>query len=506
MKRTLGLALFLAALCSCSGKISDDNYFEQPATDTWMLSGVADIDNYRGCMPCHSYELLMAKGEYEHVQIVIRTADDGPLKIERKGDAEDFDISFRTYGSFDGMNDILVPCQGSVTPKSKLAKIWLTVHSPRNAKAGKYEEIVSFSGTDTTYRIRLSIQLGEVSIPQTPSIPCVFGVNPQNFVFTGLDEAGRTAKKREAADLLLDYRISPYFCTWLAGTMNVECSSSPYAYGTSDFWDYLKDERFAAIALPSHNLSDNQLKSMLEGARTLGLLDKAYFYIWDEPTTMNQYAGIRSMADRIHGYAPEAKVLTTYYCGPQDGPYKDDLFAMFDILDGATSLFCTGVWSLQGNEGRSANCRAKLKEGQEWWTYVCMSDYPGLAFNSNGIANRAVLWRSWKEQSAGFLYWVVNAFSAMDPLSKRPELPQGDGLLLYPGEAFGVDGFCVSARLERWRDGEEDYELLSKYAQANGRDAAENVLAGVYQSPTSFTNTIADLDAFRKALITGGNP
>lgn len=92
-----------------------------------------------------------------------------------------------------------------------------------------------------------------------------------------------------------------------------------------------------------------------------------------------------------------------------------------------------------------------------------MSNTPGLASNSTAIGNRATMWRNYKEQNSGFLYWVVNGFASVYPLRPRPELPEGDGILIYPGESFGTNKICTSVRLERWRDGAEDYDMLVLY-------------------------------------------
>ena len=226
-----------------------------------------------------------------------------------------------------------------------------------------------------------------------------------------------------------------------------------------------------------------------------------YTSTYGPSTKTNEYEQIKTLSDRIHRYAPEAKVLTTFYCGPTDGEHKDDLFAVFDILNGATSIYCTGVWALQDNENRSEQCKAKLKSGQEWWSYVCMSNTPGLASNSTAIGNRATMWRNYKEQNAGFLYWVVNGFASVYPLRPRPELPEGDGILIYPGESFGTNKICTSVRLERWRDGAEDYDMLVLYEKKLGRSAALSLLNNVYKSPSNYTDQSKYALALRKNLI-----
>lgn len=356
-----------------------------------------------------------------------------------------------------------------------------------------------FEGQAVTY------ELDDKMVHVTKAVPAVSSKMPvgegNRLSVKGKVLDQKREKRKEVADLLLDYRAMPYFSTWLSGTMKTECFSSPYTWNDFRTWEYLKDARFNRIAFPFHGLSDEELESMLEKIRSEGLMEKAYFYIWDEPTKMAEYAQIHSMADRLHQYAPEAKVITSFYRGPEDGDNVDDLFAVFDILDGATSIFCTGVWSLQGNESRSAMCRKKLKEGQEWWSYVCMADSPGLAQNSSGVANRVVMWRHWKEQTTGFLYWVVNSFGSMSPLKSRSGLPEGDGILVYPGETFGVKVPCVSIRLERWRDGSEDYELLKMYEAKLGRAETEKLLSNVYTNPTVYTKNISHVDAMKKVIL-----
>lgn len=73
------------------------------------------------------------------------------------------------------------------------------------------------------------------------------------------------------------------------------------------------------------------------------------------------------------------------------------------------------------------------------------------------------MWRNYKEQNSGFLYWVVNGFASVLSPQTTPELPEGDGILIYPGESFGTNKICTSVRLERWRDGAEDYDMLVLY-------------------------------------------
>lgn len=497
---------FLTFCCKSQGQ-TDEEDLSVPAvaTDTWLINSLSDIETYGSAKPSNRVSLNMAKNESEHVQLVIRTGTDETLDIERNGNETALDFECRELKTFEKMQDVLVPCGTEVTPRDGLVKVWLSFKTSSRTAAGNYKEIIKFRNqtVGTEYAVALSITVKDVTIPETPSLPCVFGINPENFMLSGLTEDQKTEKRKEISDLLLTYRISPYFSTWLSGTMQTECFSSPYGWEDSRTWEYLKDPRFTRVALPFHGLKDDELSEMLAKADNEGVLDNAYFYIWDEPTKTSEYARIHEMADRLHARSVKAKVLTSFYRGPEDGDKAGDLFATFDLLDGATSIFCTSTWALDDNENKAAMCRAKLKEGQEWWSYVCMSLVPGLANNSSGIANKAMMWRFWKERDSGFLYWVVNAFSSMNPLKSRSDLPEGDGILVYPGEPFGCDRPCVSLRLERWRDGAEDYEFLTLYEKKFGRSATEAVLANVYTSPAKYTDNVKYADALKNKLING---
>lgn len=499
--------VLLFAACSCEPTLNegpDESSVPTEAVGTWMLNSLEDIDTYESFEPENRKTIRMFRNEHENIQLVISTDNNNELQIVRDGNPSVIDFDCRRVVKFGEIrNDVLVPCNGSVKPQNNLVKVWLSFAVKDNAPADTYKEIIRFKSGEKEYAVLVYVIVEDAALPIKPTLPSVFGINPSNFILDGLTDAQKMEKRREVSDLLLEYRVSPYFSTWLSGTMKTECFSSPYPVDDDRTWEYLKDPRFSRIALPYHNLSDEKLDAMLKRAQAEGLLDDAYFYVWDEPTKHTEYQQIHTMADRLHKYAPSAKVLTSFYCGPVEGEGKDDLFAVFDVLNGATSIFCTGVWSLQGNENRSAMCRAKIREGQEWWSYVCMGDSPGLANNSTGIPNRVVMWRHWKEQTTGFLYWVVNAFSSMNPLRQRTDLPVGDGILVYPGEAFGVDKPCVSIRLERWRDGAEDYEMLVMYEKKKGRAATEQLLYNVYKSPTNYTKEVKYVEALKKNLIEG---
>ena len=328
----------------------------------------------------------------------------------------------------------------------------------------------------------------DTTLPSTPSLPAAFGIIEKNLIDSASKEQ-TLQNKLEWAELCLDYRMNPYFSTWLANSMKHEASSSPWKWNDKRTVPFLSDKRFNRFAVPYHSLSHNELDSLLQQLKQTDLLNKSYFYLWDEPTYMKEYHLIGQYSQEIHKLMPEAKVLTTFYCGPKDGKYKDRLFSVFDLWRGDTQIFSMSAWALQANEANADTCRSLLRGNEEWWTYVCMGpgeEQPNLLLTMDGYQHRAVLWRSWKERTTGFLYWAVNAYAESDTLAFRKDLPEGDGVLIYPGQYFNSTSPVVSIRMERWRDSMEDYEYLAKLEKKIGRAKSETLFQSIYQSPEKY--------------------
>ena len=59
----------------------------------------------------------------------------------------------------------------------------------------------------------------------------------------------------------------------------------------------------------------------------------------------------------------------------------------------------------------------------------------------------------------------------------------------------------ASIRLERFRDGIEDYELLKLYAEKVGRAESLELLKTVYTDPKTFTNSFDKIEEMRKEIF-----
>ncbi|WCJ35273.1 hypothetical protein M5689_016537 [Euphorbia peplus] len=379
-------------------------------------------------------------------------------------------------------------------------------------------------------RVKLSLTVWDFVLPATPSLPAVFGISDTVIedrygVEHGSDEWYEALSQH--FNWLLQYRISPYFCRW-GNSMRVLTYTSPWPANHPKSDEFLSDPRLAAYAVPynkavsGNDVEKDYLQKEVEILRTKSHWKKAYFYLWDEPLNLEQYDAIRNMARQIHAYAPDARVLTTYYCGPSDSPLAPTPFEAFvqvpKFLRPHTQIYCTSEWVLGNREDlvKDIVCELQPENGEEWWTYVCMgpSDpHPNWHLGMRGTQHRAVMWRVWKEGGTGFLYWGANCYEkATVPSAEirfRRGLPPGDGVLFYPGEVFSSSHEPVaSVRLERILSGLQDIEYLKLYSSRYGREEGLALLekTGMYQGPERYTLEHMPIDVMRGEIFNTCRP
>ncbi|KAH8931516.1 hypothetical protein BDL97_19G025700 [Sphagnum fallax] len=376
--------------------------------------------------------------------------------------------------------------------------------------------------TSLAVRLGVHITVWEFVLPITPSLPAVFGISETVIEDRFRLEHGSKAWY-DSLDMhykwLLQYRLSPFFCRW-GENMRVLTYTCPWPADHPKADEYYGDMRLAVYAVPyapvlsSSETAKEVVRRELEILKTKDHWKKAYFYLWDEPVGLDQYESIRHMAEEITGTAPDARVLTTYYCGPSDSSGALGSFEAFlkvpTFLRPHTQIFCTSEWVLGGREELVGEITKELQpeNREEWWTYVCMGPadlHPNLHLGMRGTQHRAVMWRVWKEGGTGFLYWGVNCYEKANcPAAEirfRQGLPPGDGVLFYPGEVFNPASTLpvASVRLERLLSGMQDFEYLQLYSSMYGRAAALSLLekTGMYYGPERYTHEHGAIEVMR---------
>ncbi|EYU45131.1 hypothetical protein ABFS82_03G056700 [Erythranthe guttata] len=466
-------------------------------------------------------------GQYEGEFIITATRADTEFTAQCLGKAERNQL----YQELRSCLDFVEPIDGKSldevlermkSASSSLRRVLLSPpFSDLYSDDGSVDMMDEDAISNLSVRVKISLTVWDFVLPATPSLPAVIGISDTVIEDRFGVEHG-SSKWYEALDQhfkwLLQYKISPFFCRWREN-MRVLTYTCPWPADHPKSDEYYSDPRLAAYAVPYSPIvscgdtAEGFLQKEVEILRTKNHWRKAYFYLWDEPLNLEHYQAIRNMASEVHAYAPDARIMTTYYCGPSDAPLASNNFEAFlkvpEFLRPHTQLYCTSEWVIGNREDLAKDIIAEIQpeNGEEWWTYVCMgpSDpQPNWHLGMRGTQHRAVMWRVWKEGGTGFLYWGANCYErATVPSAEikfRRGLPPGDGVLYYPGQVFSSSHEPVaSLRLERLLSGLQDIEYLKHYSSRFGREEGLNLLekTGMYLGPERYTHDHMPIDIMR---------
>ncbi|XP_073019816.1 uncharacterized protein [Primulina eburnea] len=513
----------------------------------WCIPSSANVGPQDMPRTLEPISLLAARNERESVQIALRpkvswagSSFAGTVQMQCSDLRSTFgdsrlvageSITVRRVVPILGVPDALVPLEVPVFQLTlfpgETTAIWVSIDVPtaQPPDNGSVDMMDEDAISNLSIRVKLSLTVWDFILPVTPSLPAVIGISDTVIEDRFGVEHG-SSQWYEALDQhfkwLLQYKISPYFCRWGEG-MRVLTYSCPWPADHPKSDEYFGDPRLAAYAVPCRpvvscgDTAKDFLQREVEILRTKNHWRKAYFYLWDEPLNLEHYNAIRDMASEIHAYAPDARIMTTYYCGPSDAPLASNNFEAFvkvpEFLRPHTQIYCTSEWVIGNREDLAKDIIAEIQpeNGEEWWTYVCMgpSDpHPNWHLGMRGTQHRAVMWRVWKEGGTGFLYWGANCYEkATVPSAEirfRRGLPPGDGVLYYPGQVFSSSPEPVaSLRLERLLSGLQDIEYLKYYSSRFGREEGLHLLerTGMYLGPERYTHDHMPIDIMRAEVF-----
>lgn len=237
---------------------------------------------------------------------------------------------------------------------------------------------------------------------------------------------------------------------------------------------YMDDPRVTTFHIPG-GADDEKLRAYYEKLKTNPVwLDKAMFYVVDEPIYMADYEKIQSAYDRFEKVFPGHKQVVPYFTDPRDGEGKRavDLLSKYNVVWCPKSCLFKDDWMKHYMNDRAA-------KGDRTWWYCCWEPslpYANLFIDMEGFYHRTLFWQQYLYGIKGFLYWQTthwNNGSPWDVTSPVPELSYycfGDGSLFYNGDRVGIDGPVGSLRLEIIRSAIEDYHMLELAEKVFGRD------------------------------------
>jgi len=257
-----------------------------------------------------------------------------------------------------------------------------------------------------------------------------------------------------------------------------------------------------------------------------GWLGREYVYWFDEPNTEN-YPFVREGMEIIQRSAPK---ITRFITEHQPGS---------DIMD-ITDISCTVIGRLDAEIIKDL-----VAQGNEFWSYVCCcpkAPYLSLFIDHDDINMRMWLWLSYKFQLSGILIWSANYWNSNtaspsgylqnpweDPMSytvgyglpfgKQSGWGNGDGRFFYPPNRNPgnrsikyLDDPVPCLRLEKIRDGIEDYEYLLLLEKAANKDGGKhkklikearnllNLPASLVTGPTEYDKDPQSLIQYRNKI------
>ncbi len=427
--------------------------------------------------------------------------------------------------------DALIPMQaaesaGETTIKAGANQgIWLTLFTPENTKSGTYFGSVTLKVDDSTFQVPITVTVWDFVVPNKSNIRTAFYIFPEYLMGGELNNTPEMYQKY--VDTCLDYRISTTFMVY------------PLSISEDDWLakikEYAANERCTSYVLSNEMpfSEERQLRLLIENSTPdLNLVEKAYFYPYDEPYGDTVAPAVQKNKDLIDmliavasSYSTEQ--LTSFGLTKADIESIPVLITAITTIDGLRT-YCPPVQEFNTpalrekyakyREEAYAGKNGELREnayGSTWWYHCGISQYqqhPTLVIDGDLLSCRVQSWMQYEYGLDGFLYWGSASYFNTDNFRDningwRPaklwdvgnsvvNQANGDGMLLYPGAKYGLDEPIPSIRLMSLRDGFEEYEYL--YMLGN--------LAKEYGEEYQANNFTKSLDSLYESLYEGTIP
>jgi Glycoside hydrolase 123, catalytic domain/Glycoside hydrolase 123 N-terminal domain len=394
-------------------------------------------------------------------------------------------------------------------PAGEARAIWVELWVPHDAAPGLYRGAITVrtgdsrgsgsgtgSGTGATLDVRVPIELTvhDFELPRTSSLPVTFGFAraalPRAHGPLAAPALDALARRYEIA--ALRHRVSLHGGSmepppFVADGDRVRIDFAPYDAEVAPLLDGTADRGGPADGARATTLDlrvparlagparDDYVRQLVAHLRARGWFDRVFDYTFDEPGDA-QLADARARAFALARVAPEVPRLVTH--------------EFTSALAPAVDLFCPLVNRVD-DKPENPPAPASTAYRRLWWYQSCMSHgcdivggryftgWPSLAVDAPAVAHRVFEWLTFRYGVQGELYYnTVEAYArGLDPWrDQRLHGGNGDGTLFYPGRPDVIGGRTDvpvdSIRLALIREGLEDYEYLTLYAQHFGSGAA----------------------------------
>ncbi len=434
--------------------------------------------------------------------------------------------------------------------------IWLEFFIPEGQTAGVYSGTFKLTCDNLTYDVPVSLTVYDLAITTESHSKSSYAVYLHELANGELDNT--VAMEKKYVDYLLNYRMSPqmiptgegiayyevedtalFLDTVIEYAKNPKCSyyNLPYAskaveglHPSHGVWTTVLDvekqkEFYEKVILRSleekvnifekagtyfifmdeaqNNVGDRCEEQALYTTQVAKQMQETLYAEYDLPKRLMLQEQYGVTAEFLESVLSDMRELKNLFTGHYDSQF-----------DGLGTTYVPTIDRYHEAEERARynynveNYYATGEEG-ELWCYTAMnpySPYPTFHTDDYLLTSRLLGWMMYDYNIAGSLYWDTTLYAwrknttdnlqLLDYYDTALRFPyaNGDGYLVYPGKPYGIDGPVGTVRLQSYRDGMEDYEILYQIEKCY-----ENILGADYDG----TEFEAGMRALFNSLYTG---
>ena len=430
-------------------------------------------DEWPGYLMDGPIMLAAARNEYEPFQVLVRPFSEPLIDLTvtvsdltmdgAQIDKENIEIKVPHYLWLDKTNwssnelsstynpgwypDALIPIEAlnNVTaPVDTNMPIWFTVYIPANTNSGTYDGTITIRSQGlVVVELPLELEVWPFTLPVENHQETAFGL--------WLHQVAPAHNLSRSDPVFLPIAWNYY---WYLVKHRINPRELPISPLSEEAVAVLQDPRITSFEIDWSEARYNPAFSQhVERLRQLGLLEKSFIYVMDEPSP-DKYPIAYERGQHVHSFGTDVRVLVTIH------PVSE--------LYGEVDIWCPVLFNYD-----SPNAKARQSLGEVVWWYTCVvpkQPYPTYQIDDDAISHRILSWLQVKNAVDGTLYWSTTVFQKWngaeyvprdvwtDPLSYPSA--NGEGFLLYPGTEYGIDGPIGTIRLEMIREGNEDLEYF----------------------------------------------
>ncbi len=487
-----------------------------------------------------TYCLYMAKNELESCQLVLtgKEAREG-LTLEVSDFVHSDGASKLPVEVFEGyyfevegehVIDPTPPLAGSFgVEKNKSKSFVIKTGTGEDSKDGSYKATVNVknSSGDVIKTADIFAYVWNFTLPEATSCKTMMDLSWYSiYMYHECYEGDGGLLYKLYYDLLLENRICSY---------NIPYNSADGLFTDDRVIEYLDNPRvtaFQALNFKTDLTDANVAAAYNYLSQKQEWLDKAYFYPIDEPLNVSMLNQVNKAGQILKNNFPGYKLITPV-CYDEDLA-GDGSVDFFEYIKESETVWCPhnffySTWKdYQSNpktyigispiiERKLGEFPERMKKEQEegdevWWYVTRVPNDPEatVLINCNPVGSREIFWLQSLYDIDGFLYYLSNDWAfrennyGVDPkfeIVNGTVKSYGNGVLVYCGKPFGINGPVGSLRLEVVRDGIEDFEYLTMLRKVYGDENTDLIIRSL---AVSLTDWNGDADSFAKTRIALG--